>query len=140
MIKVVIASEENGKTARITNSGELADAPLFTSKFYLGSTASNNVAVNVIPPVEGMCFIITAIILSGDRSVGASGAVTDLYENSIGPTSATVETQIIQEEIAKQTRMTATGLHIKVSQGVWVNVKSDDVIVRANIAGYYVKA
>jgi hypothetical protein len=136
-IKVVLVSEENGRSAKITDLGGVGSADLKPSKFRLGSTASNNVAVNIIPPLAFRMFVITAIILSGDRSIGNDGAVTDIFETSIGPTDGTIETRILQEEIAKQTRMVISGLEIHVTPGVWVNVKSDDVIVRANIAGYY---
>tara|TARA_R110000796_G_scaffold251188_2_gene382029 strand:+ start:279 stop:695 length:417 start_codon:yes stop_codon:yes gene_type:complete len=131
---------DQGQNAKITKDGQLVVGDVDFSHFYLGSTASNDVPVNVVPPKPGKRFIITAIILSGDRSIGASGAVTDIYESDIGPVDTVIETEIIQEEIAKQTRLTATGLHIEVNQGKWVNVKSDDVIVRCNIAGYYVDA
>ncbi len=139
-IKVNIACARSGAKAIVTPRGQVVTSPLDFSKFYLGSTASANVAVNVVPPKTGKCFIITTIILSGDRSIGVNGAVTDVYENTTGPTDGTVHTQIIQEEIAKQTRMVASDVNIIVPQGAWVNVKSDDVIVRCNIAGYYVDA
>jgi phosphomannomutase len=131
---------EQGQNAKITKDGQLVVGDVDFSHFYLGTAIANDTAVNVVPPKTGKRFIITAIILSGDRSIAANGAVTDVYESDVGPTDGTIETQIIQEEIAKQTRMTATGLHIEVNQGKWVNVKSDDVIVRCNIAGYYVDA
>ena len=138
MISVKV--EGDTTEAKVTPNGQLVVGDLGFSTFYLGATASNDVPVNVVTPVMGKKFIITGIILSGDRSVGANGAVTDVYENDIGPTDGTVTKQIIQEEIAKQTRMTAIGLNIEVGEGQWVNVKSDDVIVRCNIAGYYVDA
>jgi hypothetical protein len=140
MINVRIKGGKNNNSPEITERGQLITGPLDFSKFYFGTTASNNVAVNVVEPKTRMCFIITAIILSADRSVGANGAVTDVFENTTGPTNGTVTKQIIQEEIAKQTRMTATGLNIIVTEGAWVNVKSDDVVVRCNIAGYYVES
>jgi hypothetical protein len=138
MINVKLSGDNTGNAVKVTPQGQLVAGDLEFSKFYLGATASNNVAVNVIGPKSGKKFIITAIVISGDRSIGANGAVTDIYENGTGPTDGTVETQIIQEEIAKQTRMVATGLNIVVQEGKWVNVKSDDVIVRCNISGYYV--
>jgi ABC-type molybdate transport system permease subunit len=131
----VIGSQ--GNMLKVTPDGVVVVGDEFPSTWYLGSTASNNVAVNVVPPVTGKEFIITAMILSADRSVGANGAVTDIFENGTGPTDGTVTKQIIQEEIAKQTRAVITPVYIKVTQGRWVNVKSDDVIVRCNIAGYY---
>jgi hypothetical protein len=140
MLRVQLWGGTNKNSPQITDRGQLVTGALEFETFYLGSTASNNVAVNVVEPRSGKRFVITAIILSADRSVGANGAVTDVFENETGPTDGTVTKQIIQEEIAKQTRMTATGLNIIVTEGRWVNVKSDDVIVRCNIAGYYIDA
>ena len=140
MISVAIKGGKSGNKAEVTETGELAIGDLNSSKFYLGSATVNDTAVNVVPPMAGKKFIIKAIILSGDRSIAAAGAVTDVFESTTGPTSGTIDVQIIQEEIAKQTRMVATGLNIEVTHGSWVNVKADDVIVRCNIAGYYVNA
>ena len=140
MLKVTLWGGKNKNSPQITDRGQLVTGALSFETFHLGSAIANNVAVNVVAPKSGKCFVITAIILSGDRSVATAGAVTDVFENTIGPTDGTVSKQIIQEEIGKQTRMTATGLNIIVSQGAWVNVKADDVIVRCNIAGYYVDA
>ena len=137
-IKSRLFGGKHGRDVEITERGELVTGALGYDEFHLGTTIANNVAVNVVLPKTGKNFIITAIILSGDRSVAAAGAVTDVFENQVGPTSAVITKEILQEEIAKQTRMTATGLHIIVSEGAWVNVKSDDVIVRCNIAGHYV--
>ena len=138
MISVKV--EGDTTSAKVSENGQLITGDLDFSKFYLGATASNDVPVNVVAPKMGKKFIITAIILSGDRSIGTNGAVTDVYENDTGPTDGTIDKQIIQEEIAKQTRMTAVGLNIVVGEGQWINVKSDDVIVRCNVAGYYVDA
>jgi len=137
-IKTRIFGGRWGTEPEITKRGQLVTGALEFEQFHLGSTIANNVAVNVIEPVSTKCFIITAIILSGNRDIGVNGAITDVFENTTGPTSAIVNREILQEEISKQTRMTATGLNIIVSAGSWVNVKSDDVIVRCNIAGYYV--
>lgn len=135
--RIVGGSKRN--EVEVTNFGQLVVAPLAFSKFYNASTTVNDTPVNVIEPLRRRKFIITDIILSGDRSIGANGAVTTVYENNISGTDATQTKIIITEEIAKQTRMVATGLNIEVAEGRWVNVVSDDVIVRANIGGYYVK-
>jgi len=140
MITVKVKGGRTGNQVEVTPVGELAVGDLHFSKFYLGSCIANGVAVNVVPPLAGKKFIIKSIILSGDRSIGASGAVTDIFESTTGPTSGTIDVQIIQEEIAKQTRMNTTPLNIVVTEGSWVNIKADDVIVRCNISGYYVDA
>ena len=138
MINVKVIGDTT--SAKVSRNGQLVTGDLDFSTFYLGTTIANNTPVNVVEPVMGKKFIITAIILSGDRSIAQNGAVTDVYESSVGPVDGTITKQIIQEEIAKQTRMTAIGLNIEVGEGRWINVKSDDVVIRCNIAGYYVDA
>ena len=133
----IVNSDGQPFGVKVSGRGQLVVAPYDFSVFYLGATAFNNVAVNVVPPVLGKCFIITDIVLSGDRSVGVNGAISDLYEAN-SESSGTIVKQIIQEEIAKQTRMALSGLNIIVQPGMWINIKSDDVIVRANVGGYYV--
>jgi len=135
----VIKDSQSSVKAKITERGQIVVAPLEFSVFYTASTASNNVAVNIVAPTTSKRFVITDIVIAADRSVGANGAITDIFEAS-GPTSATIVKSIYEDEIAKQTRATLTGLNIIVSEGVWINVKSDDVIVRANIAGYFIDA
>ena len=140
MITVKLKGGRTGNQVEVTEVGELATGDLHFSKFYLGICVANDTAVNVVPPLAGKKFIIKSMILSADRSVGASGAVTDVFESTTGPTDGTIDVQIIQEEMAKQTRMNTTPLNIVVTEGSWVNVKADDVIVRCNISGYYVDA
>jgi hypothetical protein len=130
----------SGTRALVNKNNQLVTGDIEFSKFYTAQNASDNVAVNVVAPKAGKNFVITAIILSGDRAIAANGAVTDIFENDTGPTDGTVNKQVITEEIAKQTRMVATGLNIKVTEGRWINMKADDTVVRVNIAGYYIDA
>lgn len=137
-IQARVVGGNKRREVTVTDFGQLVTSPLSFSQFYNAATVSNNVPVNVIQPAKRQKFIITDIILSGDRSVGANGAVTTVYENNVSGTDTTQQKVIITEEIAKQTRMVATGLNIEVTEGRWVNIVSDDVIVRCNIGGYYV--
>lgn len=123
--------------AKVTSRGELVTGPIDFSLFYTATTLVNDTAVNVVPPVTGKKFIITIMVLSGDRSIGANGAVTDIFEAD-SATSGTIVRQLYQDEIAKQTRAVLPVTYVQVGAGRWINVKSDDVQVRCNIAGYYV--
>lgn len=137
-VPTTIVNRRNGITALVTTRGQLVTGPLDFSQFYTATTVADNVPVNLVRPRAGNNFVITAIVLSGNRDIAANGAIVDLYESAVGPTSSTISLRIYQDEIAKQTRAILTGLNIIVSVGRWVNVKSDDVQVRANISGYYV--
>jgi uncharacterized protein (UPF0333 family) len=137
MIDVQLKGGDRGNIVQVNNDGELIVGRKKRDKFYNAATATNNVAVNVVEPKSGQKFIITGIYIDGDRSIGANGAVTDIFENTTGPTNATVNTQILQVEVPKQDDRAYPGLNIEVAEGSWVNIKSDDVIVRVNIAGFY---
>lgn len=125
---------------RVTKRGQLVVSELDYSEFYTARTTVANTPVNLIRPRAGKNFIITALILSGDRNIGQNGAITDIYENETGPTNATITKRIYQDEIAKQTRAVLLSLNIIVPEGRWVNAKSDDIQVRVNLAGYYIPA
>lgn len=130
----------DGRNAKITGRNQLVVSPLDYSTFYNSENASDNVAVNVLLPKTRMRFVITDIILAGDRAIAANGAVSQVYENFVGPTDSTVTTLIYKDEIAKQTRAVLTGLNIIVTEGAWVNLIADDTVVRANIGGYWIDA
>jgi hypothetical protein len=138
-IDVRIGDGFNGGTAKVTKRNQLVTAPLEFSTFYTASVTVNDTAANLVGPKAGKRFVITEIILTGDRSIAANGAVAKIYE-AANDSTATVSTLIYEDEIAKQTRAVLTGVNIIVSEGVWINVVADDTIVRANIAGYYIDA
>lgn len=138
MIEVEISAQNN--TVQVSDRSELIVGPRKPSNFYSATTTVNNTPVNVVPPRSGQIFIITAIVLSGDRNIAANGAVVDLYESDISGTDSIIETEIYQDEIARQTRAILTGVYIATSPGRWINVKSDDVQIRANVSGFYVKS
>ncbi len=96
MIDVRIRGQVN--RVKVTKQGQLVTGDLDFSTFYLGATAVNNTAVNVVAPKMGKKFIITAIILSGDRSIGANGAITDVFENDTGPTDGTIDKPFLNAE------------------------------------------
>ena len=129
---------ESGDTAKVTKYNQLVTAPLDFSTFYTANAATVNTAYNVIVPRTNKIFIITDIVLGANRNVsGTNGAIVDLYE-ATGPGVTVVSKQIIQDELLKQTKLVLTGLNIAVTEGTWVNLKTDDDDIRANIGGYYV--
>lgn len=138
MIGVKLKDSDSGDMARVTPRGQVVVSPLEYSQFYFGATASNDVPVNIVTPLTKKNFVIDAIVLSADRSIAANGVIIDIYENSIGPTDTTITKQILQQEMIKQSVLAIPDLNILITAGRWINIKSDDVIVRCNISGYFV--
>lgn len=140
MITVGLVDTKNHNTARISKRGEVSVGPIEFSQFYFALLGTDNTPVNVVVPKTRKIFIITAIVLAGNRNIGVNGSIVDIYESSDGPATATQTNLIYEDEIAKQTRSVLTMLNIKVSEGNWVNAVCDDDDVRVNIAGYYLDA
>jgi hypothetical protein len=122
---------------KVTSRNQLVVAPLGFSTFYSGTAGVNNTAVNLIEPKDRKNFIITEIILYANKNVGASDASVELYE-AAGPDVLATTNTIILQEMQKNSNLILTGLNIIVTEGFWVNLKTDDDDIFANIAGYYV--
>lgn len=129
----------NGYAAKITSRGQLVTSPLDYSESYAVTAAVINTGYNFITPKTGMRFVITAILLTTDKNVGATGASITVYEGS-SATTATVDREILTVEMLKQTSRDITGLNLITTEGKWLNVKTDDNNLYATVLGYYIEA
>jgi hypothetical protein len=134
-----------GAKACITSRGELvvnkADYSVpYTAEATVINTGYNYTTANGdgIVPKAGKQFIITEVLISTDRNVGAtSGALINIYEAD-SATSTTATKDIIKDiEIIKNERIFMS-LNMIVTKGKWVNIKTDDNNVKSTIWGYYI--
>ena len=139
MITGILKDGRSGKTACINQYNQLVIGNTDFSTFYQVLCDVDNQSYKVVAPMDNNIFIITAIILSGNRNVGVNGSVIQIYESIDGPATGTVSKVILTDDLAKQTRSVMTGINIKVTKGSWINAECDDDDVRVSIAGYYVK-
>lgn len=97
-----------------------------------------NTAFNLQVPISGFFFRLTEIIISTDKSVSVNGAVVEIYEADAEDTlTSTKDLPIIN--MNRQDRFAITGLNWRITEGKWLNIKSDEVDVDVTVAGYYVK-
>lgn len=61
------------------------------------------------------------------------------YEAS-SASSTTEDKTIIDIEMLKQTSRDLTGLNLLISQGKWLNIKTDDATIFSTVMGYYINA
>lgn len=138
MISVKVKGSNDGSVAKVTCRNQLVTGALSYSQFYTANAAVINTAYNVVAPKTNKRFVITDMIIAADRGVSSTnGAIIDVYE-ATGPAVTTVSKQIYQDEITKLGRAVITGLNIITTEGVWINLKTDDNNVRINLGGYYV--
>ena len=137
MIPSVIVDPYSGVKARVSEFGQLAVAPLAYSKPSFQKLTVINTAYSFISPEEGHQIVITDIIMTANRFVGANDATVDVYEAE-SPETITITQPIIELEMIKQSNLALTGLNLLVPEGLWVNAKTDDNDVFVTIMYYRV--
>jgi len=130
-----IIDPKSGMTARVTQFGQLVTSPIAYSTPVVDSLVTINTAFNFIEPLANHQIVITDIILTADKNVGASGALVRVYcADAIDTT--TVAAGILDLEMLKNTARDLIGLNLVVGAGKWVNAKTDDNNIQVTI-GYY---
>jgi hypothetical protein len=127
----------NDYKAQVTKYNQLVTAPVDYSQAYAVTASVINTAYNYVPPVQGKRFVVTDILLYANKDVGVNDATVDLYEAD-GATETTVTKSVLSLEMLKQTTITLTGLNMIVSEGKWLNLKTDDNTIFSTVMGYYV--
>ena len=130
-----IQDPRSGMTARVTQFGQLVTSPIAYSTPVEHALTVDDVPVNFIEPEANHQIVITDIILSTDRNVGANGAIVQLY-CSDAPDSSTVNSSILNIEMLKNTSRDLIGLNFLINSGFWVNAVTDDNNVQITV-GYY---
>ena len=134
---VRITDPHTGVSARVSEFGQLAIAPLAYSEPSFTKLDVINTAFNFIEPKHGHQIVITDIVLTANRSVGANDATIDIYEAD-SPDSTVIVKAIIELEMIKQSNLALTGLNLLIPKGLWVNAKTDDNDVFVTLMYYRV--
>lgn len=137
-IDVHIKGGLNSKPVKVTPSGELVVAPLSydLTKFNLMNVA--NTSFSYYEPLSNKQFIVKSIIVFADRSINdANSTVIEIYESQ-SPDSIDVDKTILKFGMAKLSVLPIVPLNILVSEGVWLNAKTDDTNILLTITGNYI--
>lgn len=128
----------DGRKAVISPYGEIKVGPYDYSTAYFKSLAVINTAYNFVHPIQDQFFVITAVLIQADKDVHAStAAIIDLYESG-GDDDTTIDKSVFQIEMLKNERVPLVPLNIKVSEGKFLNGKTNDATVLMTVTGYYV--
>ncbi len=136
-----IADGTGNKTlAQVTPRGQLVVGQAAFSESSSVSLTVDDVPGNLFGPEQGQNFIITAIIIRGDKNISAvTDATVTIYESSVGPASATQTKVILPTRIQRSGGETLVALNLEVTEGRWVNAVTDDNNVFVTVMGYYIK-
>jgi hypothetical protein len=132
-----IVDPHNGLAARVTEFGQLVTSPIAYSTPVAQILTVVDTAYNFIEPEANHQIVITDIILTADKNVGASGASVQIYcADSIDSTTVLTDGGVLDIEMLKNTSRDLIGLNFLVTEGFWINAKTDDNNVQLTI-GYY---
>lgn len=128
---------KNGEAVEVSEFGQLIVAPIAYNTSVNAKLTVKNIAYNMLEPVESKQIIIDSIILTADKNVASTDATVIIYEAD-SPDSAVSTNDILVVELRLKSTLPLTGLNLKVQQGKWINIKTDEVSVFATILYYRV--
>lgn len=126
-----------GYKAMVTQYGQLVTGALSYSTPIAHTMVLNNTAYNFASPISGKRIVITDILIYANKGVGAGDAAVEIYEAD-DDIETTISKSIISTEMLKQSTRDLTGLNLIVSEGKWVNAKTDDNTIFMTIMFYYI--
>ena len=127
-----------GAEARVTSIGQLVTGPYAYSDVAFNEMAENDTAYNFFIPKHKEQFVITGIVAYADKQVGTTtGATVIVYEGDDDVTT-TVDKTLFQIEMAQVSTVQLLPLNLLVSQGKFLNAKTDDDDIHMSIMGYYI--
>ena len=139
MIQVqVVDGRGTRRAAQVSRSGELVVGPLTASVPASVTLVAAGGAHNFCQPVPGREYRITDIILTTNKDIGVDGATITVYE-ATSAASTVVTKQLVKMQMLKNSSMVLTGIHWKVTEGRFLNVKTDDNTVYCTIASHVVE-
>ena len=138
MLPSIITDHKSGNAASVSEYGQLIVAPLQYSKSVAQDLDPINTAFSFIEPRMGQKIVITDIIASADKNVSVTSPADIVIYTADGPEQLTPTEVIVNPQLIRADNLPLIGLNMLVDQGLWVNAKTDDNIVKVTIMYYRV--
>ena len=136
MIYTQIISKNN-RAVEVSSNGVLAVGPLEYSTGTFQDMDLVDTAYNFHTPTPGKRLVVTGLVVATNRNVGVNGATIILYEAE-SATSLTVDKTLLQLDMTKNEILPILGLNSILSEGVFLNGKTDDDDGLVTITSYEV--
>jgi hypothetical protein len=139
MVVTGLASAKNGYEVGVGLDNRLFVGPAEYSEAFNGTLGTDDAVVNIVPAVADCLFVITDIVLKGNKSIDPNtDAVVDVYEANSETNSAALKT-IMSVPLERSGRLVLNGVFLGTAVASYVNAKTSDDDVFVTIFGYYVK-
>ena len=137
-VPVMLMDGRSGKKARITNLGQLVTSPLSYDLTKNHTIDSTDTAFNFFGPKAGKNFVVTGLVMTANKNINTDVRVE--FYGALGPDDVVGVGESVPIEMLRSSSRDILGLNILVSEGIWINVKADDIEVNVTMFGYYVDA
>lgn len=127
MIKALLVGPD-GQAVHVSDNGEIATGHVGQVQMHSVKLDVNDQVYNLLKPVSALQPVITTLSFSGNRGIGVNDSVVELYEAS-SALSATVDTTLIQIEVAKNQNIPLSNLQVTVTGGKFLNARASDTDV-----------
>lgn len=122
---------------KVTKQGQLVVGELFFNDVSSQTLDVINTAYNFAVGKSGQNFIVTGVLIYANKNVGVGDATLDIYE-AADATSTTIDKTILTLEVPQKVYVPfLDNLNLKITEGKFLNAKTDDDDIFLTIFGYY---
>jgi len=121
----------------VSSSGEVLVRAFDYSDFLFQTIDTVDTAFNFFKPKQGFQFVITGVVISGNRDIGVNGSILTVY-TADSTTSTTALSTPFEIEVPKSTVLPFIIPNVLTAEGIFLNGKADDATVRVGMFGYFV--
>ena len=125
---------------KVTRTGALVTSPFAYDQTKFGELGTADAAVNFYTPKFNQQFVISGVIATADKQVGAADDATVVIFEASNTTTATEDKVLLQFVLTQSQVVALLPLNILVAEGKFINAKTDNDDIHMNIFGYYIPA
>lgn len=127
-----------GVVAEVTKRGQLITSPIQYSKPFSASLTAVDTAYNLVFPETGKDFVITDILITGEKSVDVNtDAVVIIYEADSDATLTALNV-LLNLSVPRSGIIPMTGLNVITDYNTkYINIKTSDATINCTLMGYY---
>jgi hypothetical protein len=126
--------------AKVTTIGQVVTGHYAYDETKFNALGTAAAGYTFYSPKAGQQFVITGIIVAGNLAISANALATVVVFEASDEDVATEDKVLLQVGVTRLQTYGISSLNILVSEGAFVNAKTDDDDVFMTIMGYYVPA
>jgi hypothetical protein len=139
-LDIHIEDPSTSNKARVTGRGQVVVSSISFSESFSTTVNVINTAFNLVLPKENQKFVITDIVLTGDKNVSTVEDASIVVYEAPDLASITPDNVLLDVDVARSSSLVLTGLNlITETAAKFINIKSTEINVKATMMGYYVE-